>query len=299
MFLSVIIPSLNRYEYLQSAINDLMQQNYQDFEIIIVDQSDHPQELILKNDQKHKVRVLLQKEKSASLARNYGLHEAKGEVVLYLDDDIIIENRDFLGNHVRHYSDPKRSGVSGAILNTDKKFRNNRHRWSYSRITGWLFFPINYDQPCEIANGWAGNLSVRRKFAIEAGGMDEWYQKGAFREESDFCTRVVKKFGPLIYDPEAWLVHIGAPSGGLRTFKTAHRLRGQHHYDGAMYYLLKNVNLKHYPAHLAATGMIFLGKKDLLKRPHLWALSWFRLVRGTFNATGRLIKGPKHIRNHY
>lgn len=298
MFLTVIIPSLNRYDYLYSTIDDLMKQMYQDFEVIVVDQSDVPQTLKLTEAASKKVRWLRQEIKSASLARNYGLKEAKGEVVLYLDDDIIIENPQFLQNHIRHYDDPQRAGVSGAILNADKVFRSHRHKWSYNITTGWLFFPINYNKQCEIGNGWAGNLSVRRKFAIEAGGMDEWYQKGAFREESDFCTRVVKKFGPFVYDPEAWLIHIGATSGGLRTFKSSLRLKGQHHYDGAMYYLLKNVKLRHFPAHLTATGLLFLGKRELLKRPHLWLLSCFRLARGTISALKRLGKGPRHIKVH-
>ena len=69
-----------------------------------------------------------------------------------------------------------------------------------------------------VRNGASNHLSVRRREALAIGGMDAQFEKGAHREESDFCLRYTDRYGPLLFDPEATLVHLGDQSGGCRTW---------------------------------------------------------------------------------
>jgi len=113
--ISIVIPTINRYPDLENSIKDLQKQLIQDFEIIIVDQT--PKE----NSKDfsyldHRVRYFWSSNKSASAARNLGLAKAVAPVVLFIDDDVVIDRPEFLNNHLRHYESGKVPGVVGGVL---------------------------------------------------------------------------------------------------------------------------------------------------------------------------------------
>jgi glycosyltransferase involved in cell wall biosynthesis len=86
---SVIIPTHNRAEFLRSAITSVLNQTFQDFEIIIIDDvsKDHTREVIASfNDARIKV-IRNQISKGAAGARNIGIMNSNGEYVAFLDDD--------------------------------------------------------------------------------------------------------------------------------------------------------------------------------------------------------------------
>ncbi|MBE9490739.1 MAG: glycosyltransferase family 2 protein, partial [Bacteroidetes bacterium] len=83
---SVIIPTLNRYAYLKDVLQDLEQQDYKNFEVIIVDQSEPFQENFHTSFELD-LQVIHQEEKALWLARNTAIKESKGEYLLFFDDD--------------------------------------------------------------------------------------------------------------------------------------------------------------------------------------------------------------------
>src|SRR5215475_868787 len=86
---SVIIPTHNRAEFLRSAITSVLNQTFQDFEIIIIDDAskDHTQEVIANfNDARIKV-IYNQVSKGAAGARNIGIMNSSSEYTAFLDDD--------------------------------------------------------------------------------------------------------------------------------------------------------------------------------------------------------------------
>ena len=86
---SVIIPTHNRAEFLRSAITSVLNQTFQDFEIIIIDDAskDHTREIITSfNDARIKV-IHNQVSKGAAGARNIGLIHTNCEYTAFLDDD--------------------------------------------------------------------------------------------------------------------------------------------------------------------------------------------------------------------
>ena len=241
--LSVIIPTIGRLEVLLSTLEDLSRQDFEKWECLIIAQHEINSKPIadLANRTGRKIRLLYCSEPNASLARNIGLLEAKGDIVLFLDDDLEISNPSFLKAHLRNYDDPLVNGVAGQILTTTKEIRASRHSWSYRPHVGWLYFPLNYNERCKVCNGASCNLSVRREQAIAIGGMDAQFERGAHREESDFCLRFVKEYGHLIFDPEASVVHLQASSGGCRTWGQNKGIHPPHHIAGEWYFILKNL----------------------------------------------------------
>jgi glycosyltransferase involved in cell wall biosynthesis len=288
MKLSIIIPTVNRYNDLNNTLIDLSLQTHTDFEVIIIDQTPIGKAQIITNSELV-IHYYHSEIPSASFARNIGIQEAKGEIVLFLDDDVIIKNKDFIHNHIRHYKDLAIPGVAGLVLSQNQTKRYTRHWMSYRPNVGWLYFPQNYACVCSVDGGRSCNLSVRRQVALDVGCMDENYIRGAHREESDFCLRVKKKYGQFFYDPEADLVHIGNPQGGCRTWNSNQRVMPEHHFFGCAYFILKNIPISQYPDHLFCALRYFVFNNRNLQNPWLIVIAFIKLFKG-FNQAQKILK---------
>ena len=293
---SIIIPTLDRYVDLQRTLRDLERQSYQDYELLVIDQSEHRKEALVRS-WNSRLRYFASSQKSASAGRNLGIRMAKGSILLFIDDDVIIDDPDFLKKHVRHYVDPDVPWVVGASLEKrfDQQLRYERHRRSFRPAVGWLYFPSNYGCFCRVAVGRSNNLSVRKELAVAVGGMDENYRKGAHREEADFCLRVVERAGLFLFDPDARLIHVGNSQGGIRSWNTSSFLKAQHHFEGAVYFILKMVSWRHYPDHWVAALRYLLLNRPILIRPKLLFQGLRRLFKAWRYAKVILQKGPVYL----
>ena len=93
--ISVVMPVYNRKDVVMNAIDSVLSQTYENFELIVVDDAstDGTTELLKEIDH-DKVRVIYhEKNKYASGARNTGLKESKGELIAYLDSDNLWDER--------------------------------------------------------------------------------------------------------------------------------------------------------------------------------------------------------------
>jgi glycosyltransferase involved in cell wall biosynthesis len=83
---SVIIPCYNQAAYLGEAIESILEQTYQHFEIIVVDDgsTDETAEVAGRYE---RVRVVRQENRGLSGARNRGIEESRGEMLVFLDAD--------------------------------------------------------------------------------------------------------------------------------------------------------------------------------------------------------------------
>jgi len=285
-----------------ATLGDLSRQAYHDWDCIVVMQGDSGEQLAgrMKAILGHRLRVYYLGEPNASLARNVGLLESTSDVVLYLDDDVVIETPDFLSAHARHYRSPDCVGVAGQILEVGGVPRHTRHWASRLKQVGWLYFPRNYAFECRTLNGGSGNLSVWRQAAVEVGGMDAQFEKGAHREESDFCLRLTGRFGELIFDPEASLVHIGENSGGCRTWGSDRGIHPLHHVCGEWYFIRKHrrigtVRLLDLPHHFYALArrQVFNGVN--LSEPSQTLRALRRSIEGYRAASAKLKAKPREI----
>jgi len=86
---SIIIPTYNRAELLHTAITSVLNQTYQDFEILIIDDAskDNTQEVV-KSFNDRRIKYIRHKEnKGEAVARNTGIMNSNGEYIAFLDDD--------------------------------------------------------------------------------------------------------------------------------------------------------------------------------------------------------------------
>ena len=86
---SVIIPTYNRAEFLRLAITSVLNQTFQDFEIIVVDDAseDHTHEVMNNLNDKRIKYIRHEVNKRVSAARNTGVLHSSGDYIAFLDDD--------------------------------------------------------------------------------------------------------------------------------------------------------------------------------------------------------------------
>lgn len=95
--ISVVIPTRNRKKVLLDTLRSIINQDTIPTEVIIVDQSDDP--IDYNNDLSlfpfDLIRIIYQEQPSLTKARNRGLAEAKTDIVVFCDDDVVFLN-DFI-----------------------------------------------------------------------------------------------------------------------------------------------------------------------------------------------------------
>ena len=93
---SVIIPVYNSEKYVKEAIDSVLKQTYQNFEIIVVDDcsTDNSCQIIKKIDDQRIRLIKLDKNSGVAVARNIAIENAKGQYIAFLDsDDIWLEDK--------------------------------------------------------------------------------------------------------------------------------------------------------------------------------------------------------------
>jgi GT2 family glycosyltransferase len=215
---SVIFPTLNRGEVLINSLRDILRQKYPEFEVVIIDQSDTEQKEIndfLKNH-KNKIKFFHINKKGSCLARNYGAQKANGDILLFLDDDIRVNDPNFITYHAENFQN-NRVGIVGGRITGDfeAKARGGEvgklKYWGLREITN---FSANKKQEIDHAAG--GNMSCRKDIFFKINGYNEIYVGNAHREETDFCLRVKRTGYKLIFEPKAVVDHLMCGRGGNR-----------------------------------------------------------------------------------
>jgi glycosyltransferase involved in cell wall biosynthesis len=94
MRFSVIIPSYNKANAIGRAIESVLNQTFQDFEIIVVENNSSDNSLeVIKSIASEKITLAFEKQQGVSYARNTGWRMASGEYICFLDADDTYEPR--------------------------------------------------------------------------------------------------------------------------------------------------------------------------------------------------------------
>ncbi|MDR2115257.1 MAG: glycosyltransferase family 2 protein [Planctomycetaceae bacterium] len=103
LFLSIIIPVRNESQYIAGVLDRLLEQDYctDRFEILVVDgcSTDTTQEIVRKYTERYSnIRLFENPKRFSSAARNIGIEQAQGDIVLIIDGHCLIDNRAMLKN---------------------------------------------------------------------------------------------------------------------------------------------------------------------------------------------------------
>ncbi|WP_442496917.1 glycosyltransferase family 2 protein [Methylobacter sp. sgz302048] len=219
---SVVIPTINRAAVLADTVRDMLKQQFDDYEILIVDQSDEINEEVLslaKQSTQPRIRYFKANFKGLPQARNFGWRHAAKDVVLYIDDDIRTGSglvRSHFDSHIKTGADMVAGGIDEAA--GDKPCQLPTGSFNWWTATATRNFSATTSGWCLHAPG--GNFSIRRSVLDAVGGIDEVLSIGAaLYEESELALRLYKAGKRTWFEPSARLLHLAAPMGGCRVTK--------------------------------------------------------------------------------
>ncbi|NJR65383.1 MAG: glycosyltransferase [Leptolyngbyaceae cyanobacterium CRU_2_3] len=230
--ISLILPTYGREDVLRETIANILEQDYSSYEVLVIDQTltHTPETQSYLDARVAQQQICLFRVTWASLpgARNYGIRRAKGEIILFLDDDVQLP-QGFLAAHARNYREPQVGAVAGRVFDRMKladaipglQIEDLPPEAMDPGIAWYHVDLVHTIKPQQVITARGCNMSFRREIFEQHGlWFDERFQGSAVREESDFCLRIRRTGFKIWYDPEAHLVHLGEETGGCHDIST-------------------------------------------------------------------------------
>jgi GT2 family glycosyltransferase len=227
--LSVIIATYRRERVLCETIASVLQQDHPADEVLVIDQTptheSQTQHYLDKLAAIEKIRLYRVDWASLPGARNYGVRRSRGEILLFIDDDVLLPPG-FFAAHLRNYARAEVGAVAGRVFDRQKLADSvdeivDLPPQASNPAIGWYYIDLVHTvKPQAVLTGRGCNLSFRRKLFTNGLQFDERFRGSAVREESDLCLQL-RQTGLLIwYDPAAHLVHLGEATGGCHDIST-------------------------------------------------------------------------------
>lgn len=187
MKFSVVIPSYNREKVVLRAIDSVLKQSFNDFEIIVVDDGsiDNTKSAVTSIGDK-RIKYVYQENQGATAARNTGVINAKGEFVSFLDSDDIW-HEEMLAKQLEMYnSDPE----IGWVYTNVQGVRADGSTFPFGLplgIHGYCYADAlrqGYIAPTTV-------ISAKREALVDVGMFDV---KLPASQDDDICFKLAKKY---------------------------------------------------------------------------------------------------------
>ncbi len=202
MFLSVVIPTYNRLPILRQCLTALERQQLggplQDYEVVVVDDGSTDAtvtwlEAACASGELQRVRLLRQEHGGPAAGRNRGVEAARGDVIVFIDSDLVV-TESFLLQHARRLQDDwqrrgdRLSFTYGAVINTAnfEQPTSERHKL---RDLSWAYFAT-------------GNVAIERQLLLRAGLFDTAFRLYGW-EDLELGERLRRLAVRLVRCPEA------------------------------------------------------------------------------------------------
>lgn len=201
---SIVVATKGRVQLLEDLIKSVAvaRKNYEgDCEFIIVDDSSESEmQTIREVCEKYECKYYYY-ENVVSAKRNYGVQQAKNDIILFLDSDCIA-TENILNEYAKQYSDSEVAAVAGPLTFVGK----DTWFWKAIEATPYLtcFYLPKYVDSLEW--GVTANFSVKRTVFNEVGGFDQNFKKPA-GEDVDLGLMIREAGYKILGSPEAGVFH--------------------------------------------------------------------------------------------
>ena len=228
---SVIIPNKDEKETLQTCMEMLNSNtSYQNFEIIIIENNSTTDEIfryykeLSKDPRIHLLRW--GKEFNYSAINNFGVAHAKGEYLLFLNNDIKSINPDWMEELLGVCQRPEVGGVGAKLIYPDNTIQHAGCVVGMGGIAGHMFVDMPADRTGylhkasllqDMSAVTAACLMMKKEVFEEAGGFTE--ELAVAFNDVDLCLKVRKNNHLIVYDPYAKLYHMESKTRGAEDSK--------------------------------------------------------------------------------
>lgn len=186
-FASVIIPAWNEEKFIENTLKSVLSSDYPCFEVIFVDDGSTDNTLrIAKKFESSKVKIITKLNGGKASALNFGIKNAKGEIIFTMDADTIID-KSAMKKMARYFKDESVMSVTPAMLISSPNtfLRRMQHiEYLLGIFLRKVFATLN---AIYIAPG--AFTCYRKRFFEEHGGYDE----GNITEDLELALRIQSK----------------------------------------------------------------------------------------------------------
>jgi len=186
MKVSIVIPTHNNLEYLPQAINSCLNQNYKDYEIILVDDASTQDIYSYVKDIPNLKYIKNEKNMGPGYSRNVGIDAASGELISLLDSDDIMHEDKLINSVDKFEKDVGLICGDYCIFVNRRMPRLPRKFFNFGREMdiGWKsMIRVNY-----VA---CGSTTFRKDVFYDVGGFNEKYWVA---EDYDLWLRISEKY---------------------------------------------------------------------------------------------------------
>ena len=228
---SVIIPNKDEKETLQTCL-EMLEKNtgYQNFEIIIVENNSTTDEIFRYYKElsgNRKIHLLRWgKEFNYSAINNFAAAHAKGEYLLFLNNDVKSINPDWLEEMLGVCQRPEVGGVGAKLIYPDNTIQHAGCVIGMGGIAGHMFVDMPADRTGylhkasllqDMSAVTAACLLMKKEVFEQAGGFTE--ELAVAFNDVDLCLKVRKNGYLIVYDPYAKLYHMESKTRGAEDSK--------------------------------------------------------------------------------
>lgn len=281
--LSIIVPTLNRPEATRSMLEQLTLQTASSYEVIVLDQSDSPDTRLTGFQTKSYTYVFHHiDEKGLPNARNLAVQLARSEILVFLDDDSI-PDKELASTYLQLFDeyDDSYAVIGGRIHERGSRIFREGKGLVGGKITVYGKTVKNFETDREGRCEWVagGNFAVRRSRFLQVGGFDKNFGGNAILEDADFCYRIRKAGGKVLYSPRPKLEHLRLSTGGTRTIN---RDKSMFHRSHNSAYFFR----KHKPFWQLPLVFLYLNgvaAKDFFQKKHSFRAffsTWLGFIKG-------------------
>ena len=218
---SIIVCTYNRGEILLDCLNSIAKSNYHKsgFEIIIVDNNsiDDTASLVARfqeNNSDLNIEYIKEKKQGSSYARNSGAGHARGELLIFLDDDALV-GPSYIKKYVRYYQEDGYVCMGGRILPWIKDASIVIPSWINRSNWGSLSMLDRGDEVKEVFYPYfpfEGNMVITRSLLQQFGTFNESMGRVGSglnsNEGIEFLLRLQEAGIPVHYVPDVVIYHL-------------------------------------------------------------------------------------------
>ncbi|MEO7910653.1 MAG: exopolysaccharide biosynthesis glycosyltransferase EpsD [Roseiflexaceae bacterium] len=202
--LSIIIPTYNRCKQLQRVLTGLERQTVpsNQFEVIVVSDgsTDDTNDFLKTASTGLQLKPIFQSNSGVAAARNNGLHNASGQLILFLDDDVV-PHPQLVAEHLRiHISQPGDVIVLGPMLTPSDFSLAPWVRWEQAMLVKQYDAMLAEKFQPTARQFYTGNTSLAREHLLKAGGFDEHFRRA---EDVELAYRLAQAGLRFIFNAQA------------------------------------------------------------------------------------------------
>jgi glycosyltransferase involved in cell wall biosynthesis len=199
---SVIIPLYNSDRYISEVLQSVTNQTYSDIEVLVIDDGSTDKSLATaKEFEGGRIKIFSQSNKGASAARNYGLREAKGEYIQFLDaDDLLSPNK--IEEQIKLLiQNPDTIAFSPTIHFFDGEALDNKipiDEWYYDSFTNPISFLLKLYGGDDTDGGMIQpNSWLTPKNIIDKAGF--WNEELSVDDDGEFFCRILVQASGIVF----------------------------------------------------------------------------------------------------